>query len=251
MVILYTSGLNADFHKENYKDLNEICKNSVYRNDMVYKECSYRLSDTCNSKKKIDASKVIKPSIKSTSVKSIDNHFSWTKVYKSPTTKRHIEENHKSIVIEYNIAKIQNEQFINNEECKDPEIKIDERDLVEVITQAVSTSVTSIPKPVLRKPTWLKYNSLPKFLCPCCCGGEDNIETDQSGAESYETINLKAASNIFLPNIDLDPSLMSIIQLHGHLKARKTPKFYASIIKVLLRNTYKNAIGIAKSFKGI
>lgn len=250
MVISYTSGLKANSNKENYHDLNEICKNSVYRNDMVYKECSFCLSHTCNANKKVKSLKVVKPSTESTSKKSINNQFSWTKVYKSPTTERHIDEKHKNIVIVNNVAEIQNKKFLTSEESEVVETRMNESHLVDVITQAVGTSLTSIPKPVLRKPTWLKYKSLPRFLCPCCCGGEDNVDTNQSAAESYETINLKTTSNIYLPPIDLDPSLMSIIQLHGHLKARKTRKLYASILKVLLRNTYKNAIGIVLPFKG-
>lgn len=249
MVVSYTSALESDHNKENYNDLNEICKNSVYRNGMVYKECSYRLSNTCNKVKKVNKLKV-KPPTKVPSNTSINNKFSWTKVYKSPTAKRQIDEKHKNIVIVNNVAEIQNTKLIDNEEVV--ETKMDEHDLVEVIAQAASTSVTSFPKPALRKPTWLKYNYLPRLLCPCCCGGgEDNMETNQSAAESYETINLKPNSNIYLPTVDLDPSLISIIQLHGHLKARKTPKLYASIIKVLLRNTYKNAIGMIDSLKGI
>lgn len=247
----YTSGLKPDSNKENYHDLNEICKNSVYRNDMVYKECSYRISNTSNTSKKLSPLRSIKPSTPATSKKSINNQFSWNKVYKSPTTGRHIDEKNKNIVIVNNVAETQNNLFLHFEETKIVEPTVDERNLVDVIVQAVGTSVTSVPKPVLRKQTWPKYNSLPKFLCPCCCGGEDNIEANQSADESYETINLKTTSNIYLPTIDLDPSLMSIIQLHGHLKARKTPKLYAGIIRVLLRNTYKNAVGILQSFKGI
>lgn len=253
MVISYPPELKSGSNKENYKDLKNICKNSVFRNDMVYKDCSYRLSNISNAEKKINSktgNPSKKPTLKNSTINN-NNQFSWSKVYKSPTTRRHIDEKHKNIVIEYNITDIQNKQLLNNEKFTDPQTKMDERDIVEVITQAVGTSVTSIPKPSLRRPTCFKY-SLPKLLCPCCCGGEDNIDRNQS-AESYETINLKTVSNIYFPTLDLDPSLMSIIQLHGHLKARKSSKLYASITKVLLRAIIKckNSIGIFKSLKKI
>lgn len=249
MVVTYTENPMTNFYlQKNLRDIKEIEKNCEFRTDTVYRDCCYKITNNSTVKHDI---KIPKKQAKTKPIKPcFDNQFCWTKVYKSPTTRKNVEckKKHRNIVIDCNLAISEKKACQNLEECENHNLPNSYTNLPrpEIITQ-IGTSVTSINNSKhVKISEWYK-NAMPKLLCPCCCGGEDQMEPYQRATDAYDSIDLKSVSNPYLHLADLDASLMSIIQLHGRLKSRRTRKFYLNMVKAVFHNTYKNAISFLYS----
>lgn len=238
--------------KGKLEDIKVITANAIYRDNSVYKECStFQIPPKTCTKSKIDEISYKETNSTTKKVKTNNDRFFWSKVYKSPTTKRQVEiktpiiKDNSLVAADFNLLFPQSEcdnLSMNNEvPC--------------VTTQTIGTSVTSFIRPINKDANRWCIFSFPKLSCPCCTGGSDCLEPVpycyESAADSYESINLKADSKTLLPSLELDPSLLSILRLHKNLKSKKTPRIYAKIVKIVLQNTYKNAVSILEALKAI
>lgn len=239
------------------QDLKHIRANVIYRSNSIYKDCTCPKISSKNTpkRKKVEkASKINNTTKKAvTDTTEINDHFIWSKVYKSPATRRQGTRN--DIVKDKSIAPTDFSFLFPEQQDNDNISNITEVPCI--TTQAKGTSVTSLLR-AKRNSKIVKFWTLlnfPRFACPCCTGGgSDAAESEccyRSAAESYETIDLKADSKTALPSLELDPSLMSILRLHRNLKAEKTPKVYAKMIKIVLQNTYKNVVTILQTLRAI
>lgn len=241
MVVTYTQNPTIKpYLQDKLKYVKEITKNSEFRSDEIYKDCCYKLPNNkpatkVKNPKRLTKANPVKP--------CLNNPFRWTKVYRSPLARKHYDCKHPNIVIDRNVV-VPEAKVLQNPDDFESLNPPNNFQQPEVVRQTVGTSVTSIIRSKHdRLYNWYKQ-AMPRLICPCCCGGEDQIETYQNTVDSYESIDLKTVSNPYLNLTSLDASLMSILQLHGRWKSRKTTKIYTDIAKVVLRNTYKNAISL-------
>lgn len=255
MVVTYTPSFSSYLSHE--KEIRkQYFKNAAFRTDVVYKECSYRIPPKDTNTKQISDKRKMhksKPLGQFTA-----NHFSWSKVYESPVQHEHASKHiHDNIVIDTSVLDVEEIPIELLSLISEPIViknRVEEPNQVTIETRESKVafpipSATKDPKFSSRKSKWAKV-SLPRLLCPCCTGPDENIDAYQTTAASYEIINLKP-SNPNVRNLDLDASLLSLLQMHGNLKQKKTPKIYAKIAKILLRNTFKNAVYLLEPLKGI
>lgn len=232
---------------------------SIYRSDVIYKECSYELPALHLFRPKKKSISALE-SQESYAIKELrkynenqDAHNYWLRVNQLPVVERQCkvkkdlqETCEQSSDYNFDTDQFRSLKIENNGHA--PHIIIP--------TDNVATSVASFLKHrqslKTKVKTWYK-NTFPKFVCPCCTGGSDAGAPyhSQTAAGSYESIDLKASSNNALHSLNLDASLMSIINLHRTLKPKRTPKAYAKILGSVLQNTYKNVhkTNIVKSIK--
>lgn len=227
------SFLKNNEYSDNEKDKNDITKennNEIQRNDAIYKECSYPkcTRDKPLSKHAQISQFPVNPSL----ISERYDKFSWTKIYRSPVPRRYCHD------------KLQlNEPTSNTNMLSDlSPIGHDKENRENTIKITAQTSTISFVSPKRKKSMCSKI--LPKFLCPCCSGGDDCIEESRmpyinksANSNSYETIDLKPNSATDF-SLNIDASLLSMIYLQRNSK-HKIAEFYAKMIRTLLRNTWK------------
>lgn len=235
--------------KTQHNCLKELSTNALYRSKSVYKECCYPgLPTKCKTKVTKSFAPTKQPKEPVTRKINSDNFF-WSKVYKSPTVNREVE---------YRNDIVKDDSLLPTDLSFLFPVQLENDNVSNVApSRAVGTSVSSFIRPSVNKRSklWSRFTT-PWVLCPCCTGGDDAVEEHNNycygtTANSYESIELKTDSNDILRSLDLDPSIMSIIRLHRNLQAKKTPRIYAKIVKVMLHNTYKNAVTILEVLKAI
>lgn len=206
-----------------------------YRNDAVYKECSFPIQKSKKSNKKLNKRDATNEKIQKNKPTTNFDKFSWTKIYRSPIPVR----SQRNSVIELNELKSAIKQ--NQEvELFDTNIKLNQ-----------NTTQTYLSRPLEERSSIRLQHSIcsklgPKLLCPCCCGGDDKMEScdmpynRQTTSDSYESIDLTNNSNTFIP-INLDASLVSILCFRK-LSRQKNKSMYIKMALAVIRNSYKNII---------
>lgn len=224
--------------KQIIQDLN---LNAFYRNDAVYNECSYEIRNILTDAKKTNKSK------KATSYSDFNSSFTWSKVYKSPIIKKKKIINTDSECVFYKKPRPESEYSAVKDKRN---VKQSDKAVEHVKTKNANTLVRStltIPRRtsqlIITKKSQYK-TILPKLLCPCCCWGEDKIENVYAHnlQESYENIDLINNPDNALQYLDLDESVLSMIDLQIKLISKRTRKKYTTIVKQALYNAYVDTI---------
>lgn len=241
-------------------NVKQISNNSIYRSDEIYKECSFAKFTDKKKKNKMGKCALNAPENKNISQNvmkeklGIQDKCSWSKVYNSPTLAKRFDEN--LLMLNSTDNNVQKPiQYIPATDHLERVLVPKKTEGNELKTQIVETSLTSLKAPVNKNPAlWTKLG-LPRMLCPCCCGGGQDAaepayfsQSASAAAASFESIDLRTVSNIIFPslNMNLDASLMSLFNFHKRVNPRKSPRVYVKILKIMLRNTYKNTISILK-----
>lgn len=246
----------SKFSKRKLQDIKHISANAIYRNNSVYKDCSAYKKPLKNTSKGKTGKVASNITYHDTTKKALDSklnndRFFWSKVYQSPTPRRQPE--YKPAIVKDPSLVHTDFSFLFPIELENDNVLMN-AEVPSVPTQTIGTSVTSFLRPINQNVKHWRF-SLPRLRCPCCSGGSDCLEPIpycyESAANSFVSINLKAQSNPVLPSLELDPSLISILRIHHHLKTKKTPKIYGKIVKIIMKNTYKNAVSILEALKAI
>lgn len=222
------------------QNIKQISNNCIYRSGEIYKECSFVTLAEKQSKKKIGKQ----------ALNATENNI---------THPINVTKEESDIVVDNNVP-----EFIQYNPVADQLEHVDiipkKNKIEQIKTKTIGTSLTSLKAPLNRKwGLWKKFG-LPRMLCPCCCGGgQDGAGMElpygayycqsagaAASAGSYENIDLRTVSNIVFPSLNLDASLMSIFNVHKRMNPRETPKFYVNMLKMVLRNTYKNTFSTLK-----
>lgn len=222
--------------KEMNNEIKEITSNAVYRNNVVYKECSYEIPKL-NIVKNQHNNKIECPSKDHLNKSSL---FTWSKVYKSPLER-------KRCITQKCDSELDN--------CQDVDIicecdKMNET-TIQVTKNTVGTSAISLNKFKKQLNTHLLLRKIasPRFLCPCCTGGDDNLDQCyRNTTKSFDSVDLTTKSDVLSPNLELDPSVLSLMRT---LEVKKKPRIYTKIIGLVLRNTYKNAVCLLDPLKAM
>lgn len=210
-----------------------------YKHNAVYKDCSYDIPEI---EKKIQLTRLrCLNRILTASLSKHDHHTPAGKpleVKKTP-----VEE----FIADYNYD-IPVKSDVGQDPARD--VNLSELSLrVDETTASLTEAFVKANKPTSSKRKLWRCVLRPRFVCPCCIGGEDSDlplppcepQSTAAAAHSLETIDL-APSNTALSHLDLRASLMSM--LHMQRRPKKTPLFYAKIAKFVLRNSYKSTVGI-------
>lgn len=128
------------------------------------------------------------------------SQHSWSKVYHSPV-ERQVKEtvNHDNKFAKLNY----------NEICTQPHSYFD------ITRRNAATSTNSFKRSrqnLIRKAKYFYNKSVPRSLCPCCTGGDDNDVgpyRSKEPVESFDSIELKS-----LDSLDLDASVMSFYHMY-------------------------------------
>lgn len=233
MGVSFTDSYEVNNKNKQYSDIKNIKLNANYRNDEVYQECSYQTPTLKSLKNVKDVSDLV--GVHNNIHHKTNMEQSWSKVYKSPPPKRHSPQLEVGVNVINSLSNLNNLTEIEYKRTKINEVAVSPRTSM--------TCVKTTDNDRVQKSRWNKI-TFPKFVCPCCTGGDDDVENlnNQRPTTSYESIDLKVGSDSEMFSINLDPSLMSIIRLQKHLKARRTPNTCGKLVKVLLQNTFKNII---------
>lgn len=230
---------------QNIQDINA---NSVYRSDEVYQNCSSPAQLSKYKRNRITPcykTKVAHHNLKKRSFEKAIQR------YKSPIVKQEIREK----LMEPQTDGLKSTELTSLAAEKIENI-IDFAPRPESTNEQTNTTATTVAagyKVPARKCLWI--NLLPKMRCPCCCGGgEDRDVAPYSkvyklAKDSFQSVNLTTASVTSHSALDLDASLMSMLNMNRDKKCTKTPKYYAKIAQCVLRNTYNNTVSILKVVK--
>lgn len=225
-------------------NMKETCSNALYRTNSVYKDCSLPfLTSNLKIKKPTrmlySDSEIDKPEKEITYVRTnYTNKFSHLNIYKIPAMDSHTGDEFCTLKKTQEVVSNPLEMMMD---CSIPIIKS-----MTQSTQAIGTSMTDFRKYRLSKALW---SSLSKSLCPCCTGGSDagDPPSRENINISDDTADFNMISKQDSPKLELDASLISIIQ-YRNIKKAKLP---AKIIKMILHNTHKNAMCILESLKAL
>lgn len=239
------------------RNISEVNIRAIYRSDEIYKECSYQLPTNNlfkTKKQKLVTNSILQPQEMNRQLPKTNQHlytqYYWSKVYPSPATERQSKDR----PITHSIRRHSYDSKIDTTQFEKREIISNRSYTYQTSTENVGTSVASFLKSRQSLSTkvkaWYKI-TFPKLMCPCCTGGSDGVApyNTQSMGGSYESIDLRACSNNALHSLNLDASLMSIINLHRSMKTKRRPKLYGKILRGIVCNTYKNAVCLIKSVK--
>ncbi|CAH2094515.1 unnamed protein product [Euphydryas editha] len=217
------SSMFKDNHGEKLAEI-EICD---YKNDVVYRECS--LPKVTNKLRTKTSRKVLKVTKRNVKTESYDK-FSWTKVYRSPIPMRSNEDKKE-------LNKIASTAVLPSNSEKN----IDKNSvcIIQVTTQTSMQTLPILSSSIQN--TRLCSKIKPKLLCPCCCGGDDQIQTYdqpyrcQQATDSFESIKLNTPTTV-------SASFTSILSLQRRLKRTKNTVMFSRILTRIVRNTFNNFI---------
>lgn len=220
------SSIINDNHSEKLSEI-RICDN---KNDAVYKECS--LPKYTNKRRTKIPRKTLKVTNRNVTTKSYDK-FSWTKIYRSPIPTP-CNESRKELNRTASPAILPPNSEKNIDENK--------TSIIDVTTQTSLQTLPILSNTIQNNRLCSKIT--PKLLCPCCCGGDDQIQTyDQSysyqqAAGSFEDIKLNRLTNV-------STSRTSILFLQRqYLERPKNTMMFSKILTTVVRNTFKNLITV-------
>lgn len=226
--------------REKNNDFRNLRLNAQYRTDAVYRDCSYeiRALHVLNAKRKKP------PKAKVSVLSNLNPSSTWSKVYKSPlpNTRKlhHLEEEN---TIKHNeTPESLDEAFENTKN----HFEADKNTIILADSQNTDTPITcgnifEGGTPMNLKPNW-QQTVLPRLLC--CFGGEDSLENikNHSSGETYDSISLSYISNIASDCLNLDASVMSIIDLQRTLKTKQQLKTFTKNVKQAINAFYKDVI---------
>lgn len=144
--------------------------------------------------------------------------------------------------------------IVTNDESKDVS-----KENVDIVTTKTNKMNRVKPNKSTSKALFI-IKSFPKMICPCCTGGDDNLE-DQYKIENEMKLKLDDGINITSlqkkssaiknssqrsSSINLNASVLSILHFHS-LKTSKKFEYFTKIVKSVMRNSYKNTIGMINS----
>lgn len=249
------------YNKEIYLSAKNAALNVLYRSDEVYKECSVPIGKSIKRRTK---SKIVKQ--KFSEVKCGKQNSMCT-LYESPTVILKNKENGDDKTHDIgekttlnagldNTAldpKLSNADDIINLYDKQTEsnvsvcIKLLEHKVKTLCQIPTSTIGPRVKYP--KKRTECKWIGLPKFVCPCCTGGDDNIEAPykaQSIVNSCESICglHRAPSTVY----SIKGSVLNTTNHHKDFKLRNTKNFYTKLCD-LYKVCYKNRLNDDKNSK--
>lgn len=231
------------FNKEIYLNAKNAALNVLYRSDEVYKECSvpFEKSNKRRTKIKITKPKKIK----------CDKENSMCALYDSPTVTLKNEEIGDDEKHDTGKINTLNTGFDNT--ALDAELK-NADDIISLYDKEAESNVSVCTKlwehkvktesqinpsavsPRVKKHnkrTLCKWIGLPKFVCPCCTGGDDSAEAPykaQSIVDSCESIyGLHRASSTIN---SLNGSVLNISNHPKNIKFRNTMKLYTKVCKL-------------------
>lgn len=245
------------FNKEIYLNAKNAALNALYRSDEVYKECSIPVE---KSIKIVTKSKIVNP--KFSKVKCGKQNSMCT-LYESPTvilngnddTHDTCEKSTLNTGLDNTAldAGLSNAYDIINLYDKQTESNVSV--CIKLLEHKVKTQchipTTTIDSRVKyhKKRTACKWIGLPKFVCPCCTGGDDNAESlykAQSIVNSCESIYglRRATSTVY----SIKGSFLNVSNHHKDFKLRNTIKFYTKLCN-LYKVCYKNRVNDDKNKK--
>lgn len=213
-----------------------------YHNNEVYKECTYSIDTTKNdlllnrNEKRVKNSHNIK---KKTCKETLNDNFFWKKIYRSPILNR--TKNESSIELGEPESHKSNENFDDKKEegtRRDSEIANQIQDVTQM------TGMHTKDKNIIPRKRTFFAALVPTLLCPCCRGGDDeidNIDSPQRSMDLYESIELKTNNSDNLSMVKLDASLMSIMHFKNKLNKKKPPvKCYIRALNIFVRNFWRH-----------
>lgn len=248
------------FNKEIYLNAKKAVLNVLYRSDEVYKECSVPVGKNIKRRTK---NKIVKP--KFSRVKCGKQNSMCT-LYESPTIILENKENSEDethdtgekttldagldntaldagLNTAYDIISLCDKQSESNASVC---IKLLEHN---VKTECQIPTCTFDPRVKYhKKRNPCKWIGLPKFVCPCCTGGDDNADAPykaQSIVNSCESIyGQRAPSTVY----SIKDSVLNASNHHKDFKLRNTMKFYTKL-SYLYKVCYKNRLNDDKNRK--
>lgn len=246
------------YNKEIYLNAKNAALNVLYRSDEVYKECSVPVGKNI---KRLTKNKIVKP--KFSKVKCGKQNSTCT-LYESPTIILKNKENgddetHDTSAKNTLNAGLDNtalEAGLNN--AYDVISLYDKQNesnasvcikLLEHKVKECQIPISTIAPRVKyhKKRTACKWIGLPKFVCPCCTGGDDNVEAPykaQSIVNSCDsTYNVRRAPSIVY---SIKGSVLNASNHHKDFKLRNTMKFYMKLCN-LYKVCYKNRLNDDKN----
>lgn len=237
------------FTKEIYLNAKNAALNALYRSDEVYKECSAPVVKSI--KKRTKNNRAIQ---KFSSVKC-DKQNSMYTLYESPTVILKNKENGddealstgEKTTLNAGLDNTALDAGLNNSydiiNLYDKQTESNVSVCIKLLEHKVKTKC-QVPISTIgpqmsyhKKRTECKWIGLPKFVCPCCCGGDDSVEAPYKvqSIVNCESIALRTAPNKVY---SIKSSDLNISNNHKDYKLKNTIrgiKFYSK-----LRNLYKN-----------
>lgn len=244
------------YNKEIYLNAKNTASNTLYRSDEVYKECSVPVGTSIKRRTK---SKIAEH--EQTKVKCGKQNSMYT-LYESPTIILKNKENGddethdtgEKTTLNAGLDNSALDGGLNNAHdiinLYDKQTDSNASVCIKLLEHKVKIEC-QIPTSVIgpQKKYHKNWIGLPKFVCPCCTGGDDNAEAPyktQSIANSCESIyGLRRAPSTAY---SIKDSVLSPSKHHKDFKLSSTMRFYTKLCN-LYKTCYNNQLNVDKNRK--